>query len=60
MEFNQGKELCDNCFGELGYMGGREFTSIGTNDENKIVWYECGHVLIIKDGVVEQQFNYQK
>lgn len=60
MEFSQGKELCDKCFDKLGYTGNREFTSMGTSEINKIVWYECGHVLIIKDGAVEQQFNYHK
>ena len=68
MEFNQGKQICDNCYekiygrncGDFGHRAMMEYTSMGTNKENQIIWYECGHVYIVKDGITVQQFNYGK
>ncbi len=65
MNFTQGKQICDNCYekiygrgyGSYGHAAIREYTSMGDKD-NQIIWYECGHVYIIKDGIAVQQFNY--
>lgn len=57
MQHIQGTEICDNCY-ETGHKQAREYHSLESGKGNKIIWYECGHVLIIKDDTVVQQFNY--
>lgn len=54
-----GYEICDSCF-ELGIGHPRQYNALESTDDNKIIWYECGHVLIIRDGVVVQQYDYSK
>jgi len=58
MEHRTGREVCDRCsdFDEPIF---REFHSLASEvGVNEIVWYECGHVVIVKDGLVEQEFEY--
>ncbi len=59
MHCNIDKEVCDSCY-EDGILIEREYYSLISTTDDKIVWYECGHVLIIQDGVVQQQYNYHK
>lgn len=68
MKFTQGKQIGDNCYekkygrgySSSGHGAEMEYASMETNDENYIIWYECGHVYIVKGGVCEQQFDYDK
>jgi len=57
MIFKTGREICDEC-SSLNEPIMRDFSCIESSPDNLIVWYECGHVLIIKDGVVRQTFKY--
>lgn len=52
-------EVCYACH-EKGYEQAREFMALVSGHGDKIIWYECGHVLIVKDGRVVQQFDYNK
>lgn len=59
MKHEIGREICDSCF-DLGIGHPREYYAIVSDDNNKIIWYDCGHVLIIKDGTVDSQYDYSK
>jgi len=53
------KKVCDICW-ENGNKEPIECTEICPNVLNAdiIAWYACGHVYIIKSGIVKQTFNY--
>ena len=52
MEHKIGHEVCDLC--ECV----REYHALVANVDDQIVWYECGHVLVIKGGAVTIVHNY--
>ena len=37
---------------------GHESHILISDKENRIVWFDCGHVFIIKNGVIAKTFDY--
>jgi len=53
-------EVCNSCYekGNSLTEARRQFHSLESTPGNKVVWYECGHVLIIQDDTVVVQHNF--
>ena len=54
MEHNAGVCHCDICEEPV------EYHSLISSESNKVEWLFCGHVLITRDHVVVQTYNYAK
>jgi hypothetical protein len=52
MEILTGHETCDHCFKEV------DFHSLSSDPDNMVIWYACGHVLIIRNGIVQVVYDY--
>lgn len=60
MEHIIGNETCERCTNDTGKIKPviREFHALISSPKNKIVWYECGHVIIVRNGIVKQEYTF--